>query len=135
MNKFLLADMLNGREYLKEITPDIKEVLKGTDLVIVYGASDDLMKFGGAIQDEIDCFGGGNAYLTNKGMLENKCEYGDCPYYQLEKEKASFISAVWDYNGYSWIYNTNIPHAAFDILEDGEKYCRGIVFNLSEVVY
>jgi hypothetical protein len=39
-----------------------------------------------------------------------------------------YIDAVWCEGEYSWTYKTNIPHATFDIWEDGEKYCKGIVF-------
>jgi hypothetical protein len=46
------------------------------------------------------------------------------------KESAKTIEVVWDAEGYSWIYETEIPHAVFDILEDGEKFCRGIVFDI-----
>ena len=34
---------------------------------------------------------------------------------------------------YAWIYRTEIPHACFDILENGEKYCKGIVFSLNDL--
>jgi len=132
VDKFLLAEMLNGRAYREEITPDIKEALKGNDLVIVYGSSDDLMKFEGAIRNEVGCFNGGAAYLTHEGLLQNKCRCG-CQYFEEQKNKAVVISAVWGVGDYSWTYETVISHATFDIIEDDEKYCRGIVFNLSDV--
>ena len=43
------------------------------------------------------------------------------------------ITAVWDTDGYSWIYQTDIPHATFEIVEDGAPYCRGIIFALADV--
>ena len=33
----------------------------------------------------------------------------------------------------SWSYLTDIPHKTFDIMEDGEIYCRGIVFSLDDL--
>ena len=35
--------------------------------------------------------------------------------------------------GYTWIYKTDIPHETFEIVEDGEPYCRGIVFNIGDI--
>jgi hypothetical protein len=49
-------------------------------------------------------------------------------------EKAATIEALWcKENGYSWTYKTAIPHAAFDIMEDKLKYCRGIVIALKDL--
>ena len=33
----------------------------------------------------------------------------------------------------SWLITTNIPHATFDIYDDGELYCRGIVLELTDI--
>jgi hypothetical protein len=43
------------------------------------------------------------------------------------------IEAIWGKDGYSWTYKTDIPHATFDIFEDGEKFCRGIVFDIKSL--
>jgi hypothetical protein len=32
------------------------------------------------------------------------------------------------------VYNTNIPHVTFDVMEDEDKYYKGIVFKLSDLV-
>jgi hypothetical protein len=40
---------------------------------------------------------------------------------------------VWGKDDTSWSYETDIPHATFDVLEDGEVYCRGIVFALADL--
>ena len=43
------------------------------------------------------------------------------------------IEALWDPgDGYSWRYATEIPHATFEIREDDQPYCQGIVFALNE---
>lgn len=128
------AEMLNGREYRQEITKEEAAIAKEENLVIVFGASDDLMEFRGAIYEEVGCWDGGEAFIDDMGMLlENKCDDSDCPYFKQEKEHAFKITAVWDSEGYSWIYKTDIPHKTFDILEDGEKYCRGIVFKTTDM--
>ena len=45
----------------------------------------------------------------------------------------STIKTLWSKGEYAWQYETEIPHATFEILEDGDKYCRGIVFDLADV--
>lgn len=133
MNNQELAAKLNNREYRNETTNSEEREAKKAGLVIVFGASDDLMEFRGAIHDEFDCYGGGSVYLTHVGLLTNECENEDCPHFERLKKTATTINAVWGTEGYSWVYKTAIPHATFDILEDGEKYYRGIVFALADV--
>lgn len=132
MTKAELAARLNGREVGDEITREEALEAKKEELVVVYGASDDLMEFDGAICDEVGCFNGGFAYLTGDGLLENECDNEDCPHYLRLREKAVTIEAIWA-AGCSWSYQTTIPHATFDVMEDGERYCRGIVFAMSDI--
>lgn len=121
------ADKLNGREYGFEMTLEEIDEAKGLGYVVVFGYSDDCMELRGAIHDEAGCWNGGKILLDKDGILE-ECEC-DCKHYQNAKSKAKIIEAVWNKEGYSWTYKTDIPHHAFEILEDGEKYCRGIVFD------
>lgn len=129
MNPKEIAERLNGREIGKEVSLDEEKELKAAGLIVVFGASDDLMEFRGAINDEVGCYDGGKAYLapTGGGLLKNACDDDDCPYFASIKEASMVIEAVWNFDGYSWLYETEIPHETFDIMEDGEKYCRGIV--------
>jgi hypothetical protein len=127
-----IAAQLNGSEYPLRISKDISEAAKLAGVVIVYGASDDLMEFDGAIHDEIGAYEGATAYLTKDGLLQNECEDEDCPHFAKMKASAATIEALWDNAGYSWTYKTSIPHATFEVVEDGEKYCRGVVFNLAD---
>ena len=46
-----LAEQLNGIEYPASISRDLEAQAKAAGLVIVFGASDDLMEFRGAIHD------------------------------------------------------------------------------------
>jgi len=120
ITKEQLAAMLDGKEYGNEATNQVSEIAKANNLVIVFGASDDLIEFQGAIYDEIDCYNGGTAYVNQQGLCtEGKCEK---------------IEALWcKEDTYSFTYKTDIPHATFDIVEDGDKYCRGIVFSLNDL--
>ena len=131
MTKEELAATLNGRQYREEMTMDEERAAKDAGLVVIYGASDDLMEMRGAVRDEI-C-GPDFAYFERDGILSNDCEDEECPYFDRLKQKATTVEAVWGSEGYSWIYKTTIPHAPFDIMEDDDKYCRGIVFALGDV--
>jgi hypothetical protein len=108
-------------------------------LAIVFGASDDLMEFRGAIDEELGAYDGGSAFVTSDGILENDCDDEDCPHFKKLESKAQEIIAEWcprdgEGNTYaSWLMKTEIPHKTFDVMEDGELYCRGLVFSLAEV--
>lgn len=127
------AEKLNGNEYGKEGSKELFVAMSTDSLVAVFGASDDLMEFRGAIRDEVGCYDGGTAYLTGDGLLQNDCENDRCPHFEKLKEAAATIDAKWDVDGFSWRYETNIPHSKFIIKEDGENYCEGIVFALADV--
>lgn len=148
MDKKELAERLNGREYRSETYADDIKLAQENGLVIVYGCSDDLMELEGAITDEGDCYGGESFLIDiEKGILKqpNQDDYDDTDEgedefyvdfkkYKQAKKSGRFIVAEWcKEDGYSWTYTTSIPHETFDILEDGDKYCRGIVFSVHDV--
>jgi hypothetical protein len=135
MNKEQFAKMLDGREYGNEITKDEEKIAKDNDLVVVFGYSDDNVEFCGAIHDEVGAYEGAELFVTTRGVLEDHddCE---CPYCAFEelKKGARKIEALWNSDDkHSWIFKTEIPHATFEIVEDGEPFCRGIVFNFSDL--
>lgn len=76
-----LAEKLNGRTYLNEMTEEEEQEAKESELVVVFGQSDDLVELRGAIDDELDMYDGGTIYLTKEGVLKNECEDSDCPYF------------------------------------------------------
>jgi hypothetical protein len=134
MNAKELSERLTGCEYLKEVSKELEALAKESGLVIVFGASDDLMEFRGAIYDEIDAYNGTTVYLNSNGLLEDECGRFDseCPYFERLKASAKTIKAIWG-NNEPWKYETDISHETFEVLEDGETYCRGIVFSLDDV--
>ena len=131
-----LAEKLNGRQHGDEISGELESMALHNNLVVVFCASDDLMEFRGAIYDEVGCYFGGTAYLDGNGLIINKCTEDDCPYFEQIKRQAITIKAVWyseNEPAIAWTYKTDIPHSTFEIMEDGEVYCRGIVFSLSDL--
>lgn len=137
MNKYTkesLAKLLNGNEYGDEISKEQEADAKASGLVIAFGYSDDNIELRGAISDEIGCYGGSDIKFDLQGALpefENLDEE-EAEQYFRRKHGVRLITANWDTDGYSWTYATDIPHSTFDVMEDGDKYCRAIVFSIDD---
>lgn len=136
MNIQEVADLLNGVQYGEEgkiLTLEYCKQLRREGIVVVRGYSDDLVEFDGAISDELGAY---DHYFDSKGLVRNECDHDNCPYFEkVMKEVKYYVKPQWcEVDDYSWAYDTNIPHAAFDVLEGTDKYCRGIVFKLSDLV-
>lgn len=138
MTKEELAAQLDGCQIGSELAQFDGRAAKAAGLVVVYGASDDLMEFEGAFRDEVGCYDGGLALVDRDGVLDrDQIDDGDdeaIVEYVTRKKTARTIEALWDPgDGYSWQYRTDIPHATFEVVEDGEPYCRGIVFAIADL--
>lgn len=97
MNAKELAQMLDGREYGAEISHEEIQLAKTYGLVVVHGASDDLMEICGAINDERDCYEGGTFSISKAGILDYPdcgCDTG-CKYFKAATDNAKTIRAVW----------------------------------------
>jgi hypothetical protein len=131
-----VANKLNGVQYGDEyriLTIEYCKELRRNGIVVVRGYSDDLTEFDGAISDE---FGADLFHLNSNGLIRNECEDDRCPYFKkILKEAKYYVTPQWckDKN-YAWVFETNIPHVTFDILEEDDYYCKGIVFKLSDLV-
>ena len=129
MTKEDLARLLDHRLIGDEITREEEAAARAAGLVVVFGASDDNMEFRGAINDEVSCFDGGEAFINADGLLI-ECE-SKCAYYEEAKRTARKIEAHWcKAPPLAWTYSTDIPHATFTITEDGDPWCQGIVFEM-----
>lgn len=126
------ADMLNGREYGDETTPEILAYLKANGLVAVFGYSDDGTELRGAIDDET---GIGVIHLDSRGIMRSECDAdGDnCTYFKRLLRSAKRIKVNFGEEGYTFTYTTDVPHSTFEIVEDGNKYCKGIVFSMEDL--
>ena len=133
MNKEQVAEMLNGRQYHEEIPTELKDHVDFKKFVIIFGASDDIASIEGVVRDEYGCFDGGKFYFDAIGLVEIEEDF----YEQgnsVNVDHLLEVSSKWcESDTYSWTYETEVPHASFDILEDDSKYCRGIVFDASEL--
>lgn len=130
-----LATKLSGRAYDAEITRDEAHEAAQAGLVVVYGYSDDNVELNGAIDDEVGCYEGGTILVTKSGvLLTPDCGQDDCPYFGIAKRNAKAIAAKWHDDGSPcWSFDTDIPHETFEIFEDGELFCVGIVFSVEDL--
>lgn len=139
MNAKQLAKLLTGREYGQEIDRTEEHQAKAAGLVVAFGASDDLLEFRGAIHDEIGCYDGGIATVDKEGVLPDfedidRDDKDEMRNYFKREGRGVEVEAAWEGEpGYSWVIRTSIPHETFEIVEDGEPYCRGIVFALADL--
>lgn len=133
MTKEDLAAILNGREYTNEITEAEEKAAKDEGLLVIFGASDDLMEFRGAWEDECGLC---SAYLNRDGLLlehEDRCYCNYCGF-SVAQKAAALVEAIWgDEDHPLWYYKTDIPHATFDIMEDEGIYCRGLVIDINDL--
>lgn len=138
LTKELLAVALHGRARGDEMTKEEEQQAKAAGLVVIFGASDDLMELRGAITDEFSCYDGGTALIDAKGLLperENIEGDDELKDYFAREPLAKKIEALWgDEGDYSWTYRTNIPHATFDVVGEGGPFCRGIVISVGDLV-
>ncbi len=130
-----LAATLSGREYGMEIGPGEERKAQVDGLVVVYGYSDDNVELRGAIDEEVDAFNGTTIHITRHGLFyEPGCGIVDCPYCAVARKEAKTIKAVWhDEGGPCWTFETDIPHETFNVMEDGEVFCVGIVFSMADI--
>ncbi|WP_219726009.1 KTSC domain-containing protein [Janthinobacterium sp. ROICE36] len=137
LSKELLAGLLTGREYGKEMLKEEEMQAKTAGLIVIFSANDDLMELRGAIIAEFNCYDGGTAHIDAKGLLpdrENVVDDDELKDLFARQPAAHSIEALWSAEeGYSWTYRTDVPHATFEIVEDGEAYCRGIVIDVADL--
>ena len=141
MTKEELAARLHGRSIGKEITPEEEQLAKDAGLVVVFGYSDDNVELRGVIHDEAGCYNGGEVELCEDESVleawdqvdhdsERACE----EYFERKGLPHKTLVCKWgEGETYSWTYEIGVPCASFDVLENGEPWCRGIVFAIADL--
>ena len=144
MKKEELAQLLNGRQYGEKMTTEEIIQAEKNGLLVCFGYSYDFLEFKGLILDVAAVYEKDTKYLYID--KNRKLTY-------ISQEKINEIKEILeDYNmdfilpiipikiqwcpeelDCSWLITTDIPHATFDIYDDGELYCRGIVLELTDI--
>lgn len=122
------------------MTKEEERQAKEYGLVVVFGASDDLVEFRGSIDDELSIYYGGSFRINSNGILPewNSINHDDINacrgYFLSENFGSKKIIALWnDDDGIIDKLVTDIPHATFEIYDNNEPFCRGIVFSVKEL--
>lgn len=131
-----LAAQLDGNKYGNEITKEQEALAAAYGLVVVFGYSDDAVELCGAIDDEVGAFDGTTFRVNREGVLQQpECDCGNCKYFKAATAEAMEIKAIWGNTGNPcWSFETDIPHETFNIYEDGELFCVGIVFSVYDIL-
>ncbi len=140
MTKEELANLLNNQE---SISTEHEEIAVQHGLIIIHGESDDITSFLGAISDET----GGDYSFIVKNKNGDLIVLADDNFQELTnlidelyldiKIKKVIINAEWcpEELECSWLISTkDIPSSNFDLMEDGELFCRGIVIDSKDVL-
>jgi hypothetical protein len=96
------------------------------------------MEFDGAVDDEVGAYAGTVVHFDVDGAIPNfedldKDDIDELRDYFEREGGGKEIMALWCAEGeYSWTYKTELPHETFEIVEEGQPYCRGIVFLLAD---
>ena len=133
MNKEQLAAQLDGREYATK-SPTTKKLRRKRRACVVFGYSDD--KYGCAARSmtSLVCYNGGTVIWTSTDLYRATATRArDCPTSNARRpvrrpsmpsgERRLFVDIT------RQIFRTR----PLRIVEDGEKFCRGIVFSLADV--
>jgi hypothetical protein len=128
MTRHELAAKLNGRLYGSEMTRVEEAQARAEGLLVVFGASDDLTEYRGLIHDEGSAFDGNTHFITGSPGKWKLWET-DEDRTDARKPKGVAIEVIWcpDDLKTSWLIKPSVPFAPFDIMEDGDLYCRGAV--------
>lgn len=144
MKKEELAQLLNGRQYREEMTYQEHIQARKNRLLVCFGYTDDFLEFRGIIYNRLCFYEGEGLFLyknkDHKIALLYESNYDEIKEI-LEDYNLSFIlpkipiKIQWfpEELNCSWLITTDIPHATFDIYDDEELYCRGIVLEISDI--
>ncbi|MFZ6655879.1 hypothetical protein [Undibacterium sp. TJN19] len=146
MTKEEFAALLNGRDYGDEIAHAEEKLARESGLLVIVGSSDDLVEIYGVEREELGAYEGLQFSVDAKGTvrrpnIEWEGEITDedeetlATYFQ-RKQVAKPIQARWcaDDSEWTWSFKTDIPHSTFDIVDEGEKFCRGIVIDTKDLL-
>lgn len=138
LTKELLAMALNGREYPFALTDEEQSQAAAAGLVVIFGSSDDSFEARGAVTGQQYVYDHGTVLIDGKGILPERDNIDDDTEIRdfiarepLAKKVEAIFGTVAPEP--SWTYSTALPHATFEIMEDGEVYCRGIVISVADL--
>ena len=147
-----LAEKMNGVEYGDE--EDYAEIAKENRLVILHGYSDDLIEnlaiavcyvnSVGYVREEAYVGETDIVFLDKIGFLDQTIEidmtvataFSHFENLKKKYDDAIKVSVKWRQRGCKYSCNvyleSSLDHAYFNVLEDGEKFCRAVVVKVPD---
>lgn len=117
----LVAQSLNGMEYMEEIDEELIDACKKANIIVVTGYSDDCVEFDGAKDYE---------------FADGKIAYVDGNWVQVEEvpEGAPYITAEYNASG-GWTFGAeNFDAHEFVVYEQGTVIGNGLVINVNDLL-
>jgi len=119
-----LAEQLNNHNHDDSFTKFVIKTAKDNRLVIVTATGLDCITFIGAIEDEADCYMGGELFLDKEYVYTRQSK---------EKDRKPILSIYDKRAVYTWKFMTKIPHSKFVVLKNGKRWCEAIVFCIDDI--
>jgi hypothetical protein len=144
------AKKISGFEYPADELDNLNKEMAADGIIIAHGASDDLLEFRGVIYDEVGAWEGTEVRISSRGkgtafIFDEEENQDSFEFNQKEIVAMQQVKAIWsprcrdvedNESGEafaSWLIETEIPHETFDIMEDGELFCWGVVLHVDNI--
>lgn len=123
-----LAAKLDGKDFMTEMPEDDA---RENRLFIVFGYSDDLIEIRGFQDEEIYAFSGETFYINPEtGYVA--AEEGDETEY-FKNTVSNWGKVYGEYKNRVWEFETKIPHSTFNLYDEDDLFCKGIVFSMDDL--
>ena len=122
------AESLDDSQYRTFALPSdiLMDVAKENGIVVIYGASDDLIEMDGYLRDEISHWDSNAWKRTFHLTVDKKLSWSS-------KNSVGKFTVNWCNGDFTWEFSTDIPHETFSIFDEDRKFCKGIVFYAKDV--
>jgi hypothetical protein len=134
------AEKISGFEYPADELDNLNKEMAADGIIIAFGASDDLLEFRGVIYDEVGAREGMEVRISSRGkgtafIFDEEENKDSAEFNRKEIEQMQKIKTRWEPEDIdaSWKIETEIPHETFDIMEEGELFCRGVVYHVNDI--
>lgn len=137
-----LVELIGEIEYGDDIPAAANQLAETIGAAIIYGYSDDGVIADGVVEDQGSAYEGNTLWLDRKGFLpinedltfedDGPTSIDKCRELVKRFDSAVKVKAIWHDSGVAWTYEFEGEHRTFEIKEDGEVWCKGIVFLLPE---
>jgi hypothetical protein len=135
-----MAARLNGMDALDRVSTANRRDAANSNLIImqVWNDGNEVVEFSGAAYGRRGTYKGLKVYFFGSTPIHpdfDKCSCKCCAYSERTAVSGS-VDLLIGKGGYAWSFKTNMPHATFDVTDEGgAKYCRGIVFEVPSIPF